>query len=164
MFAADIGISHFTRIYCNLRSISSRWGAAARRCNENGSQVHEQPAMKPIDEQGIRALREGRFESPLSVLGPHGVGPQEKKVRAFLPYTDQAWIIHGPEGSAKPMTRVHPDGIFEAICPPDVASAKDYQLRVKNPQGQFTEMHDPYAFPPMFSEFDLHPRRRRAAP
>jgi 1,4-alpha-glucan branching enzyme len=112
--------------------------------------------MNPIDEQGIRALAEGRFEAPLSVLGPHAIGPEEKKVRAYLPYTDQAWIVHGPEGSAKPMTRVHPDGLFEAICPPDVASAKDYQLRVKNPQGQLTEMHDPYAFPPMFSEFDLH--------
>ncbi len=54
------------------------------------------------------------------------------------------------------MTRIHPDGLFEAVCPPDVTSSSDYQLRVKDQRGQFTEMHDPYAFPTMFSDFDLH--------
>ncbi len=118
--------------------------------------MHELPVMNPTDEIDVSALAEGRHESPLSVLGPHSTVNRERKVRAFLPYADQAWIVHGPEGSAKPMTRIHPAGLFEAICPTEVHSAKDYRLRVKNQQGQFTDMHDPYAFPPMFSDFDLH--------
>ncbi|HMP08111.1 MAG TPA: 1,4-alpha-glucan branching protein GlgB, partial [Lacipirellulaceae bacterium] len=55
--------------------------------------------------------------------------------------------------------RIHPAGLFEAICPPDIhdmAAGRTYQLRAIDAAGQQMTMHDPYAFPPLLSDYDLH--------
>ena len=118
--------------------------------------MHGQLVMNSPLEQIVRTIAEGRQSSPHSMLGPQLNGRDDRKVRAFLPYTEQAWIVHGPEQLANPMTRVHPAGLFEARCPNHVKSPADYKLRVKDAQGKLIDMHDPYAFAPMFSDFDLH--------
>ena len=109
----------------------------------------------------IGRLIEGRHENPFELLGPHEVeeaGRRALAVRAFLPESEQAWLVHqGHNGDARPMRRIHPAGLFEAICPmPENADHPPYQLRVADRGGRKTIMHDPYAFPQLLTGFDLH--------
>jgi 1,4-alpha-glucan branching enzyme len=53
------------------------------------------------------------------------------------------------------MNRVHDSGLFEAILDAPKGTLK-YRLRVTDSQGTVTERHDPYAFPHLISDHDLH--------
>src|SRR5687768_11947554 len=89
-------------------------------------------------------------------------------VRAFLPDTRQAWVLDPAHGGARPMRRLHPAGLFEAICPlsntasgpldsPTASGPRPaYQLRAIDHEGQMKTLHDPYAFPTALTDFDLH--------
>ncbi len=65
------------------------------------------------------------------------------------------------------MRRIHPAGLYEAVVEEHGAAATNhtpssqspvpsYQLRVTYKSGETHTMHDPYAFPPMMGELDLH--------
>ena len=106
-------------------------------------------------------LVEGRDENPFDVLGPHEVADGEHRalaVRAFLPHSAQAWVIdRAHEHASRPMRRIHPAGLFEAICPTsEIAPPGRYLLHVADSSGQRHTMHDPYAFPALLSDYDLH--------
>jgi 1,4-alpha-glucan branching enzyme len=116
-----------------------------------------------VDVNAIHPLIYGYHENPFEVLGPHEIednGRRALAVRAFLPSSKQAWLVDPREGGvAKPMRRIHPDGLFEAICPPDIHQideGRTYQLRAIDYSGEQVTMHDPYAFPPLLSDSDLH--------
>jgi len=109
----------------------------------------------------IDRLVSGRHPDPGALLGPHEVQAEGRKalaVRAFLPNAPQAWVIDpGHPEAPRPMRRIHPAGLFEAICPMTDSRLRDqYQLQVADRQGTRTVMHDPYAFPNLLSEYDLH--------
>jgi 1,4-alpha-glucan branching enzyme len=109
----------------------------------------------------VSRLVEGRSENPFGVLGPHEVeeaGRRAMAVRAFLPQTQQAWVIDQAHDNAPhAMRRIHPAGLFEAICPPgDRPGHHRYLLEIADRTGQRSAMHDPYSFPPLLTEFDLH--------
>ena len=56
-----------------------------------------------------------------------------------------------------PMRRIHPAGLFEAICPlPPAGAAGKYLLQTADERGNRATMHDPYAFPNVLTEFDLY--------
>ncbi|MCA9258456.1 MAG: hypothetical protein KDA61_04615, partial [Planctomycetales bacterium] len=115
-----------------------------------------------VDVASIGPVVHGYHENPFEVLGPHEVvadGRRALSVRAYLPDSSQAWLIDPQEGESRPMRRIHPAGLFEAICPADMhspESGRTYQLRAIDSHGNQTTMHDPYAFPPLLSEYDLH--------
>ena len=71
--------------------------------------------------ESIHQLIVGKHENPFELLGPHVVddaGRQALAVRAFLPQSAQAWVVdRSPSEPARPMRRIHPAGLFEAICP-----------------------------------------------
>lgn len=106
--------------------------------------------------QGLLAAQEW---DPFSVLGPQpdaSTGASCKCIRAFLP--EAATVVLLPDGNSHspvPMKLVHPEGIFEAFWegPPLGTS---YQFRIVDRQGNAVVRHDPYAFPPCLSSFDLH--------
>jgi 1,4-alpha-glucan branching enzyme len=55
------------------------------------------------------------------------------------------------------MRRIHPSGLFEAICPaPEAHNSEPYLLRVADDRGEQMTIHDPYAFPPLLSDYDLY--------
>jgi len=92
------------------------------------------------------------------------LGPQEEKrngqgaylIRAFLP--DAATVVVVPVDTKQdpiPMLAVEPAGFFEARMSTRL-SAHEYRLRVTDSKGGTSEAHDPYAFIPVLSEFDLH--------
>ncbi len=111
-----------------------------------------------LDKVGL--LLDGRYENPFELLGPHEVEVSGRKalaVRAYLPHTDQAWVVDGRHEITRPMRRIHPAGLFEAICPPREDDGRPhYKLRIAENGGERREMHDPYAFPQLLSDFDLH--------
>jgi len=105
----------------------------------------------------VIAIVGGEHGDPFAVLGPHRVkarGRPALAVRAFLPGATLAQVV--PHGEApRQMERVHPDGLFEALF----AKRQEpfpYRLRVVDAGGQTTEGDDPYRFPPVLSDYDLH--------
>ncbi len=106
----------------------------------------------------VGPLVDGHFENPFDLLGPHEIvtaGRRALAVRAFLPESSQAWVVDPRENRPHPMRRIHPAGLFEAICPSETPNRR-YLLRVADQRGTESMMHDPYAFPPLLSELDLH--------
>ena len=112
----------------------------------------------PLEKVG--QLVDGNHENPFELLGPHMVEVSGRKalaVRAYLPHTEQAWVVDGAHEITRPMRRIHPAGLFEAICPPvEEKSRPNYKLRIAENGGDKKDMHDPYAFPHLLSDYDLH--------
>jgi 1,4-alpha-glucan branching enzyme len=109
----------------------------------------------------ITRLVRGQLENPHQLLGPHVVEAEGRRalaVRAFLPDVAQAWVIDDAHGKAeRPMRRIHPAGLYEAICPLDEAKpASSYRLLAADERGERIMMHDPYAFPASLTEYDLY--------
>ena len=108
----------------------------------------------------IGRLIDGELADPHKLLGPHVVDQEGRRalaVRAFLPETAQAWVIDDRHEAPRPMRRIHPSGLFEAICPLDEAASKPrYRLQLADDRGERTMLHDPYAFPSLLSEYDFH--------
>ena len=114
-----------------------------------------------VDLDGVRRLVDGLHENPFDLLGPHEVvdeGRRALAVRAFLPDSAQAWVLDGGQGAPpRPMRRIHPAGLYEAICPaPRELHPAQYLLQVADGNGRRTVMHDPYAFPALMSDYDVH--------
>ncbi len=111
-----------------------------------------------VELEKVGPLVDGNFENPFDLLGPHEVvsaGRRALAVRAFLPESSQAWVIDPRENRPHPMRRIHPAGLFEAICPSETPNRR-YMLRVADRRGTESMMHDPYAFPPLLTDLDLH--------
>jgi len=111
--------------------------------------------------ENVTQLLEGRLENPFTVLGPHLVhdaGRQALAVRAFLPHLSQAWVVDPAHAeSARPMRRIHPAGLFEALCPePNGRTQSKYLIAGADAEGRRVTMHDPYAFPNLLTDYDLH--------
>src|SRR5262245_1752472 len=108
----------------------------------------------------MNALLDMQLRNPADVLGPRKVvrdGRQMLSVRAFLPDSRQAWLLDGSQRLARPMRRIHPAGLYEAVCPLDsAAGVNQYQLRTMGHEGEMTTVHDLYAFPTHLTDFDLH--------
>ena len=98
----------------------------------------------------MEAIVTGSHGDPFSVLGPHQTG-DGWEVRAFLPHAmDAAVLLDGVE---HPMRKVRTEGLFVAPLPSDPGR---YKLRLTLWNGAQLEVEDPYRFPPLVSEFDLH--------
>ncbi len=117
--------------------------------------------------KSVAALVEGVHWNPGEVLGAHEFevdGRPAMAVRAFLPDSQQVWVEHTAGNQPVAMRRIHPAGLFEAICPLPPQQQRDnnqkqrphYRLRTTNRQGDQITMHDPYSFDPLLTEFDLH--------
>jgi 1,4-alpha-glucan branching enzyme len=102
----------------------------------------------------IEALVGGYHGDPFRILGPHVVDRRKApcwEVRAFLPQAAEAEVTI--DGASTPMKKVHPGGFWVASLPGDTRS---YRLRVRTWDGVATEFEDPYRFPLLISDFDLH--------
>jgi 1,4-alpha-glucan branching enzyme len=107
-----------------------------------------------LNQQELEAIAGGYHGDPFAVLGPHATSSSAKAqwhIRAFLPQAKQVELVL--DGSAMAMERVHPDGIFSASVrsQPGV-----YKLRITDYEDRISELEDPYRFPPLISDFDLH--------
>ena len=110
--------------------------------------------------QSVNALVDERHGNPFELLGPHEVehhGQKATAVRAFFPGQDKAWLVHPGHSESREMQRIHPAGLFEAICPnTNSLDHNRYRLKVTNNQSELKTMHDPYSFGSLWTEYDLH--------
>ena len=125
-----------------------------------GTRTEEKSVRTSVLLDRVGQLVDGRYENPFELLGPHEVEVSGRKalaVRAYLPHTEQAWVVDGAHEITRPMRRIHPAGLFEAICPPPSEESRpNYKLRIAENGGEKKDMHDPYAFPHLLSDYDLH--------
>jgi 1,4-alpha-glucan branching enzyme len=102
----------------------------------------------------IEAIVGGYHGDPFRILGPHATASGRTRsweVRAFLPQAESVQVLAG--GAAVPMNRRHWQGFFTA---PLKGSPGPYLLRLKLWDGGELELEDPYRFPPLLTDFDLH--------
>ncbi len=108
----------------------------------------------------LEQLLSGRLSRPEGLLGVQQArwrGRTVGVIRTFLPQGRQVWLEGEPvPGGRMPMRRVHPAGVFEAVVPEVPQRATQYRFRVVQHNGQQTEMYDPYAFPPLLTDYDRH--------
>ena len=110
----------------------------------------------------IDALVTGRHADPFSLLGPHPVwtpAGQRCVIRFFQPHAGETRILL--EGSPQPVAarKLRPEGFFEATLPESQKGPpgpSSYRIRFRTDYGETVETLDPYAFPCVLTEFDLH--------
>lgn len=114
------------------------------------------PAVHP---DVLTRLMKAEYWDPFSVLGPHEEtvkGQPATVIRALLPEASSAVVLPNDHaGEPVPMKPLDGTSLFEAVCPLGLRE-KGYRLRVTDSTGAVAERHDPYAFPPFLSEYDLH--------
>lgn len=103
-------------------------------------------------QDGIRRLLEARHHDPFELLGRH---PAEDGavIRVFLPNALTASVVCA--GQELPMTRYGQSGLFQwqgEGC----AASDSYRIRWQDNAGGEHLQHDPYRFPPLLDEGELH--------
>jgi 1,4-alpha-glucan branching enzyme len=103
----------------------------------------------------VEAIVGGYHGDPFRMLGPHLVRPGRKKagwqVRCFLPHAEAAELITA--AGPVPLDKIHPHGLFCAVLDVDPGA---YRISAKLWDGTTIELDDPYRFPPLLTDFDLH--------
>jgi len=124
-------------------------------------------ALDPRFKLQIDALLAARHSDPFALLGPHPV-KDGWAVRFFLPWADATSISLKPlavEGAAPAPAKVtdavklRSEGFFEATWPSGQTSPPapgSYKIQGRTHEGVPFETYDPYAFPPVLTEFDLY--------
>jgi 1,4-alpha-glucan branching enzyme len=95
-------------------------------------------------------LLQGKLHDPFAFLGLH----QEQELfvlRVFQPHASTVSLVSA--NGDKPLQKINPDGLFEWHG--TESPAHPYQLRILIDNTE-SLIHDPYAFPPQISSFDLH--------
>jgi 1,4-alpha-glucan branching enzyme len=98
----------------------------------------------------VDAILSGHHGDAFSILGPHHA-EDGWEVRAFLPQAMDAALVVG--GDARPMRKARAEGFFVANQDQE---PHGYRIRLTLWNGAQFEIDDPYRFPPMISDFDLH--------
>ena len=113
-------------------------------------------------ESQIDALLAARNSDPFALLGPHPIDGGWA-VRFFLPWADEASLVFkNPTNSPAKIAdaiKIRPDGFFEATWPSNQPTAPEpgsYKIQGRSRQGAPFEIYDPYAFPFLLTDFDLH--------
>ncbi|MEO6823179.1 MAG: 1,4-alpha-glucan branching protein GlgB [Nitrosospira sp.] len=104
----------------------------------------------------LDALLAGRLHDPFAYLGAR-MEHDGNLVRVFYPRAKNVWINIG--GSFEPMTRAHPDGVFEwhgATSPPMPYLLRIEEISTTTPDAITYETYDAYAFSPQISDHDLY--------
>jgi 1,4-alpha-glucan branching enzyme len=117
----------------------------------------------PLDQGNIGALINGRHGAPFDILGPHALtidGRPYWVVRAFVPGARAITLLPAAAADAAlaplplPLRELHPFGLFSVVAPGSAPAR--YQLEIERQTGVVERRRDPYAFPPLLSDFDLH--------
>jgi 1,4-alpha-glucan branching enzyme len=118
--------------------------------------------MPTVNSAAIAAIAGAYHGAPFDVLGIHSVTAEGKPALAVRAWQPQAQAVSVKRGADLiPMERVHPEGFFEAVFPGEAEFFR-YQLSIAlpggtdDPAGRLYVIEDPYRFPPVLTEFDLH--------
>jgi 1,4-alpha-glucan branching enzyme len=99
------------------------------------------------------------YADPHHVLGMHEIYVKNKPAlaaRAFIPQAKSIVLIDDEDDSkVYPMERIHDDGFFEAVIP-DRSRWFMYKLKITWHNDEEWVTYDPYSFPPVLSDLDMH--------
>jgi 1,4-alpha-glucan branching enzyme len=116
-------------------------------------------AIRTEEEDALDAVAHGTSDDPFGYLGRHSTTAEGRPalvIRTMRPSASAVELVLS-DGRTLPMSRRHPDGLFEAVVPYDGdRSAFEYRLRVTEPGGFVEDVEDPYRFGQVLSDFDLH--------
>ena len=101
--------------------------------------------------QEPEAILNGTHGDPFSVLGPHQAGGRLGGAR--VPSAGHGCRGSWPDGAVHPMRKTRSEGFFVAALQHDPGH---YKLQLTLWNGEHAETEDPYRFPPLISDFDLH--------
>lgn len=109
----------------------------------------------------IDDLLAGRNTDPFGLLGFHSwpTRPTTGSILFYIPWASDAEVIWKANGRVYPAEKIRPKGIFEAVIPgvpPEYARTDAYRIRYRSFEGHSIEILDPYAFPFLLGELDLH--------
>ena len=113
--------------------------------------------MTATETTGLDLIIQGDHPDPFAFLGMQVSEDAESNIviRAFVPEAEQLWVVEaGKPDTMLPMRKVY-DGFFELVLH-DRHDRFSYRLRAANARGDTWEFHDPYSFPPLLSDYDLH--------
>lgn len=101
----------------------------------------------------MKNILKGTHENPFDFLGPHLGDSQEVTVRAFLPGAEEAWVLLRNRQALR--MEETGEGFFQCVLPAG-AKAGQYRISERDRDGKARVFHDPYSFPPLLTDFDLH--------
>ena len=101
-------------------------------------------------ETAARAVLGGYHSDPFAYLGRHDEGGRQV-VRAYLPSAHGVAVLD-EAGNETELERIDPAGLFSGEVKP---KCRAYRLRADF-GGAKVELEDPYRFPPVLTDFDLH--------
>jgi 1,4-alpha-glucan branching enzyme len=115
----------------------------------------------------IESVASATHAEPFRMLGPHWVernGKPALAVRAFHPGARDMRVLWRHSTAPYSSTRIHSDGLFESLLPAETpglipgqtVSPIAYRLEFTFADGTRVQVYDPYAFPPLLSDYDLH--------
>jgi 1,4-alpha-glucan branching enzyme len=100
----------------------------------------------------LDALLNSRHSAPFAVLGPHQLDAETLLVRVLRPRSSNVTVL-GTDRHSYPLERAHNSDLFVGVLPSSAGPA--YRLRITEADTTY-EIDDPYRFPPLLSDFDLH--------
>ena len=101
-------------------------------------------------DEAVQRILEARHHDPFSVLGPQKKGAK-LTLRAYIPEAAEVEIADGPW----PMQATDTAGLFEWTGKSSQLP-EHYRLIWRDYEGREHIAHDPYAFAPQLSDYDLH--------
>ena len=113
------------------------------------------PQSQLPDPAEIEALVSGAHGDPFHILGMHQADGGPLTVRAFVPGAQAVEVTDRKSGrSLAELRRLHDEGFFAGPVP---GRKKQFAYRLRAHFGDATEeLEDPYRFPPILGELDLH--------
>jgi 1,4-alpha-glucan branching enzyme len=103
----------------------------------------------------MEAIIGGYHGDAFRVLGPHPINTDKNTngwiIRAFLPQARSASVRL--DNLTVPMKKIHPDGFYTADLSGEPGA---YRIEIEGWHGAVSILEDPYRFPPIITEFDLH--------
>ena len=127
------------------------------------------PAASPQETStnDIELIVGGKHSDPFAFLGPHWIEHDGKKllaIRVFRPNAAEVTVLWGKKAEPQHAVRIHPEGLFEArLRASDTAKSQNeavppgvYRLQIRFSDENVFKTFDPYAFPPVLTEYDLY--------
>src|SRR6188508_288921 len=107
----------------------------------------------------LDSLIRGQHGDPFRLLGAHVAPDGGVVVRALRPGArGVTLLLRHPDDARVPMTRLHPDGLFEARVDglSSLDGGIDYRFEIESGDGAAIVVDDPYRFGRIISDYDLH--------
>ncbi len=107
----------------------------------------------------VESIIRSDHADPFGFLGMHTEGQGDQRsvqVRCFLPYAKRVAVVDTRRRKeVADLPRVHEEGMFAGHVP-DYTDSFPYRLRVETEAHGTIDVEDPYRFPPVIGDLDIH--------